>query len=118
MSELLHEGEVWSWPVEPSRASQIVRVRLIHGSECIIDKFKELHVRAEVVRQVAYLYIENHMQDLAQLRGAQIIHARMKGHSTQDSLRKHVDARVDKYYPASEYPTHGGGVMPELREMV
>ena len=42
----------------------------------------------------------------------------MKGHSTQDSLRKHVDARVDKYYPASEYPTHGGGVMPELREMV
>ena len=37
------------------RASQVVRVRFVKGQESIIDKFKELKVRAEVVRQIAYL---------------------------------------------------------------
>ena len=83
MSALLNEGDVWNWPVEPSRASQIARVRLVHGGESIFDKLKELHVRAEVVRQVAYLYIENHMQDLVRLPGARLIHARMQGDTTQ-----------------------------------
>ena len=33
LSKLLGEGDVEAWPVEPSRAAQIVRVRLTHGRE-------------------------------------------------------------------------------------
>ena len=75
MSKLLGEGNVLGWPVEPSRAAQIVRVRLTHGQGSIIDKFKELRVRAQIVRQVAYLYIEHNIWDLDQLPEARDLHA-------------------------------------------
>ena len=40
--------------------SQLVRVRLLHGPEDLLKRVKHLKVRAEVVRQIAYLYIERH----------------------------------------------------------
>ena len=54
LSKLLKECQVWDWPMDRQRASQVVRVRIVKGQESILDKFKELKVRAEIVRQVAY----------------------------------------------------------------
>ena len=78
MSKVLGECDVWDWPMNPTRASQVVRVRIVKGQESLIDKFKELTVRAEIVRQVAYLYIENHMEKLMELDGAKKTHAKMQ----------------------------------------
>lgn len=78
MSKLLGECDVWEWPMNRTVASQVVRVRIVKGQESILDKFRELKVRAEIVRQVAYLYIEHHMETLMHLEGAQNIHAKMQ----------------------------------------
>ena len=47
------------WPMEPKMVSQLVRVRLLHGPEDLLKRVKHLKVRAEVVRQIAYLYIQS-----------------------------------------------------------
>ena len=39
LSKLLKEGDVWDWPMDRRRASQVVRVRIVKGQESIIDKF-------------------------------------------------------------------------------
>jgi len=118
LSRLLGEGDVWDWPMNRERASQIVRVRIVKCQESIIDKFKELKVRAEIVRQVAYLYIEHHMEGLLEYPGAQKIHAKMQQASVRKSLEHHVDERMQQYYPASTYAMPDGAIMPELRELV
>ena len=104
--------------MDRQRASQAVRVRIVKGQESIIDKFKELKVRARIVREVAYLYIENHMEDLMKLRGAQEIHAKMQKTSVRQSLKAHVDARIQEHFPLEEFPMPDGGVMPEFYEMI
>ena len=94
--------------MDRQRATQIVRVRIVKGPEGIVDKFKELKVRADIVRQVAYLYIEHHMEGLMHLDGAKKIHARMQRATVQGSLMAHVDARINKHYPPSDFPMPEG----------
>ena len=104
--------------MDRQRASQAVRVRIVKGQESIIEKFKELKVRAEIVKQVAYLYIDNHMEDLMKLRGAQEIHAKMQQTSVRQSLMSHVDARIQQHFSPEEFPMPDGGIMPEFYEMI
>lgn len=118
MSRFLGECDVWDWPMDRQRASQVVRVRLVKGQESIIDKFKELKVRAAIVRQVAYIYIENHMEDLMEPEGPQKIHAKMQKATVQQSVKAHVDSRIQQHYPSSEFPMPEGAVMSEFRDMV
>ena len=66
-------------------------MRIVKGQESIIDKFKELKVRCEIVRKIAYLYIDNHMEELLTLEGARKIHEKMRQASVQASLQAHVD---------------------------
>ena len=80
--------------------------------------FKELKIRAEIVRGVAYLYIENHMQELLALEGARKIHAKMQRGTVQQSIKAHVDSRLEQHYPPVEFPMPHGAVMPEFHEMV
>lgn len=75
-------------------------------------------MRAELVRQIAYLYIDNHMEDLMKLRGAQEIHAKMQHMSVRQSLKCHVGARIQQHFPPEELPMPEGAVMPEFYEMV
>ena len=53
------------------------------------------------------------MSDLLKLPGAKEIHSKMQSGSVANSIRKHVDARVDLYYPESTFPMPHGAV-PEL----
>ena len=41
LSKLLGECDVWDWPMNRQRATQVVRVRIVKGQESILDKFKE-----------------------------------------------------------------------------
>ena len=92
MNKLLGECDVWEWQRNRNVASQVVRVRIVKGQESILDKFRELKVRAEIVRQVADLYIEHNMEKMMHLEGAQNIHAKMQQMTVRTSLEKHVDA--------------------------
>ena len=118
MSKLLGECDVWEWPMNRHVASQVVRVRIVKGQERILDKFKELRVRAEIVRNVAYLFIEHHMEGLMHLEGARQIHAKMQQGSVKESLKKHVDVRVREQFSPDRYPMPDGVVLCEFKEMV
>ena len=118
MRKVLGECDVWGWPMDRERASQVVRVRLVKGQESLIDKFKELKVRAEIVRQVAYMYIESHMEELLKFEGAKKIHSKMQRATVQQSMQAHVDSRVEQHYPAHEFPMPDGAVMSEFHEMI
>ena len=116
LSKLLGQFDVWQWPMEPQVATQVVRVRLVRGPEDLLNKFKELRVRAEIVRQVAYLYIERHLKDLAGSPGARELQRKMQGLTLQESLKKHVEQRVHLYYPDARFPLEGGGLLEEMVE--
>ena len=74
-------------------------------------------MRADIVRQVAYLYIEHRMTDLMQLDGAKKIHEKMQRASFQASLKAHVDSRITKHYPPAEFPMPEGAVLSEFKDM-
>ena len=81
------------WPVEPAVVAQLARVqvRLVRGPEALLNKFKQLKVRAEIVRQVAYIYIEKHLSRLDQAEGSKVTQEEFAGSDLADSLRMHVD---------------------------
>ncbi len=49
----------------PAEVAQVIRVKFMQGPEQTLNKFKELKVRAKVVKDVALGYIASHCKDLA-----------------------------------------------------
>jgi len=74
ISKTLEQGDLSAWPMSPEQVHQVVRVRLMKGPKEILNKFKELRVRAQVVRDVAQLYITHHVKDLADRPGVLALH--------------------------------------------
>ena len=74
ISKTLEQGDLSAWPMSPAQVHQVVRVRLMQGPKEILNKFKELRVRAQVVRDVAQLYITHHVKDLVDRPGVLAIH--------------------------------------------
>ena len=77
----LQQGDLSKWPMAPAEVAQVIRVKFMQGPEEILNKFKELKVRAKVVRDVALGYIANHCQDLADKPGVLKIHGDQKEES-------------------------------------
>ena len=67
---------------------------------------------------MAYLYIKKHLCGLDQAKGAKAIQEQYGGTAWADSLRKHVDARLEEHYPAAQYPTQGGCLPPEMVQLL
>ena len=86
----IEEGDLSECPLDRYAAAQIVRVRLVKGPEQILDKFRELQVRSWVVRQLAHLYIERHVEDLHSRPGVLKIHGFMQQATVEASLKEHV----------------------------
>ena len=108
------------WPVEPAVVAQVARVqvRFVRGPEALLNKFKQLKVRAEIVRQVAYIYIEKHLCGLDLAKGAKAIKEQYGGGTLAESLRKHVDKRMAEHYPPAQYPAQGGGLTPAMVQLL
>ena len=83
--EVTEEGQLQDWPLAPSQVQHLVRVRLVRGPESLLNKFKELAVRAYVLRDVARIYIENNIHSLLKLKGVEAIFVPRNGKRT---LRK------------------------------
>jgi len=113
-----NDEDLSHWPLAPDRVCQIVRVRMVRGPEELLKTFKELHVRAEIVRRVACIYIERHLEDLKGKPGALKIHAKMRKSTMSKSLQAHVDLRLEEHYPAKTYAMPAGALIPEVVQMV
>ena len=66
---------------------------------------------------MAFIYIEHHLDDLKDKKGAQKIHAAMQRATLQESLQEHVQQQLRKYYPVEQYSDEGS-MIPELAEMI
>ena len=95
------------WPLSQETVQQVIRVRLKHGPHELLNKFKELKVRAHIVRGMAYLYIKHHMSDLGGRPGVLSLHAIQKKATVTESLQAHVDARVSLHYPSATFNSEG-----------
>ena len=88
-------------------ACQVVRVKFSKGSQALSDKFRDLYVRSKVVKTLAHIYIENNVKDLGARAGVLKIHTLENCQSIEASLNMHVEERVNKLYPESEFGTRG-----------
>ena len=70
-----------------SASQHLVRVR---GPEENLNKFKELHIRARVVRDVAFIYIDYHVEGLGKRPGVLQSHMEHARPAIRESLRSHV----------------------------
>ena len=64
LSKCFLTGDFTDRPVDQPTACEFVRVRFVRGPESIVDKFAELRVRSQVVKELANMYIERHVHDL------------------------------------------------------
>ena len=72
----IEDGNLEEWPLSPDQVCQFVRVNLIRGQADLINKFKQLHVRSRIVKQLAHIYIDRHVQDLGNRPGILKLHRR------------------------------------------
>jgi len=70
----LVQGDLSQWPMAPDQVAQVIRVRFMSGPKEILNKFRELKVRAKVVKEVALAYIANHCKDMVDRPGLLKIH--------------------------------------------
>ena len=68
------QGDLSQWPMDPVQVAQVIRVKFISGPDEILKKFKELKVRAKVVKDVALAYVANYCKDLCGSPGVLRIH--------------------------------------------
>jgi hypothetical protein len=70
----------------------------VRGPESLLNKFKELAVRAYVIRDVARIYIENNIEGLQNCAKIQAIHGKMKKATVKDSLLAHAVTRIVTHF--------------------
>ena len=75
VEQKLRLGNLSEWPLSPDHVGHILRVRFMRGPVEILNKFKELSVRAKVIKDVAHMYVTNHCQDLVDRPGVLAIHS-------------------------------------------
>ena len=118
IARVFERGDLSEWPLSPETVHQIVRVRMTHGPEDLLNKFKELRVRTAVVAEIVKIYIDSHVADLADRPGVLEIHGQMGEPTPRESLQKHAQLRLDRFYPEEKYPGDVGGIIPELVDMI
>ena len=74
MEAALVQGDLSQWPMDPVQVAQVIRVKFMQGPEEILNKFRELKVRAKVVKDVALAYVATHCKDLCGSPGVLRIH--------------------------------------------
>ena len=115
LSEKCEEGDLSEWPWSPEAMCEVVRVKFTNGSETLSDKFRDLYVRSKVVITMAWVYIERHIGDLQDRKGVLEIHARQKRSSVAESLKAHVEQRVNELYPEEQFGSDGGALLPGVK---
>ena len=105
LSKCFLTGDFRDWPLDQQTVCEVVRVRIVRALQQASQKYRELTVRSKVIKHMANIYMERHIQDLGQRpRVLKLLpyDGTPIGSDTGDiagRLRAHIDARVDAEYP-------------------
>eukprot|EP00973_Karenia_brevis_P018443 2528811-Karenia_brevis.AAC.1 len=98
-------GVFSDWPLDQATACEVCRVHFLRGQESVVDKYAELRTRSQVVKEMANIHIERHMQDLGKRINGLELKASNQHACLADRFREHIERRVDAEYPAKEFGT-------------
>ena len=92
LSKAFAEGDLTEWPLDQATACQVVRVQLIRGHANLLDQFKELKVRSQVVKELANIYIDRQCDDLLQsYKAMKLKLSSSKKGPAREILRHHIE---------------------------
>ena len=80
-----------------------------------MQKYPELKVRSQVVKDMANIYIERHVHDLGDRSHVLKLHPAATSGDLREQFRTHIDNRVDDMYPPGEFGGPEGAVVPPIR---
>ena len=110
LSKCFLTGDFTSWPLDQTTACEICRVRFVRGPDGVVDKFAELRVRSQVIKDMAMIYISRHIADLGQRENILKLCGSPVQGSLQEQFKAHINSRVDEAYPSAEFGTPEGAV--------
>ena len=82
----------------------------------IAEKFAELRVRSQVIKEMANIYIGRHIQDLGRRSHVLKLRASPAAGTLQDQFRAHIESRVDEY-PEDTFGQEHGAVPETIRDL-
>ena len=118
LSKCFISGDFREWPLDQATACGVCRVRFVRTVESVVDKFAELRVRSQVVKDMANIYIRRHIADLSTRPHVLKLRADMPGASLQERFKAHIDSRVDAEYPPEHFDTAAGAVPEAISRSV
>ena len=99
------EEDITRWPHPKEDLLHIVRVRLVGTQASLLNKFKELQIRAEIVRKLCLLYLERQWHILENNPGVDTIHRNEHCASPYESMKEHIRKTIEKNYPEEVHAT-------------
>ena len=118
LSECFVHGDFREWPLDQKTACEICRVRFVRGEPSDTDKYEELLVRSAMVKGMANIYIQRHLQDLGERPHVLKLHASKDHDNLADRFKEHINRRVDAEYPAAQFGGSRGGIPKTIKEAV
>ena len=89
-------------------------MRLVGTQASLLNKFKELQIRAEIVRKLCLLYLERQWHILKSSPGVNTIHLNEHCASPYESMKEHIRKTIEKNYPEEVHGMPHGAGIPEL----
>ena len=126
LSKCFLTGDFRDWPLDQSTVCELVRVRIVRAMKDPKTHYRELRVRSQIVKGMANLYMERHVQDLGRrfrvLKLMQVTPEHTEEGAERPSMtkqiRNHIEARVDREYPAAVFGSEAGAIPPQIQEML
>ena len=124
LSKCFLTGDFTKWPLDQETVAEVVRVRMVRTRGSGARRYRELRVRSRVVKGMANIYMERHIQDLGKRFGVLKLvqtHATPSKHGeecTREQMQAHIDARVGAEYPETEHGGIEGEIPHAIREML
>ena len=123
LSKCFLTGDFREWPLDQATVSELVRVRLVRAKKDTAAHYRELRVRSRVVKGMAHIYMQRHLQDLG--KRPRVLKLMQSEYAPSDStecpldqIRAHIEARISKEYPDKEFGGAEGAVPQAIWAMI
>ena len=107
MHELVQDEEMATWPLPPALLTQVVRLVAKTGCSPMLEKVKELKVRARVLLGLGRMYLERGHHDCLGTTAALM-------HAERARKLQQYSERMERSYPSSIYGGEEGAIPPEI----
>ena len=102
LSKAFLEGDFREWPLDQTTACRICRVQFVRGEGASIKEYQALRIRSQAVKDMAFIYVQNHIADLRKRAKVLKLHSDDEHADLAARFREHIQRRVDKEYPPAE----------------